>query len=146
MNRLIVGLLIIILITECAGKNESTQEEDDMNRIYSIELNSIEPEHVDKVSTWLDKSRIEAKEKQYLLYSVKDDSSEYSYEYVYGKGFTDYEVTLIHSKSQSNQQGSIHVTGLSWNDTGDSFVKIKYRDKSIDMISLSDVPIAEKLK
>lgn len=145
MYRLIVSLLIVILITGCAGKNESAQE-DDMDNIYSTELNTIEPEHIEEITKWLDESRDGAEQKQYYIYSVEDDKSGYSYQYVYGKGFTDYEVALIHSKSQSEQQGSVHVTGLSWNETGDSFVRIKYRDKYVDLITLSDVPIAEKLK
>lgn len=146
MLRLMVCFIsAFLLITGCSNKNE-LDHENYIDEIFSYQINTIEPKHAEEVTKWLESSKKDAKQRHYFVYSISDDKSEYSYNYIYGKGFTDYEASLIYTKSRNNNKGELYIVGTSWSETGDSFIKIKYLKQYVDVMSLSENSIGEKLK
>ncbi|WP_019636559.1 hypothetical protein [Paenibacillus fonticola] len=147
MYRLIVCFISVILLAGCSGLaiDHAPTREKDKDPIFVYQLNTIEPDHNDSITNWLEQARNDAEQQKYM-YSIQDDQNEYAYEYFYAKGYTDYEVAYIQTGSQEERTGMLHISGLSKTEEGDCFIQIKYLQRYVDSITISDIPISEKLK
>lgn len=103
MRYICLFILMLMILTGCVA-NEETQDdlEGIMRNVLTHELNQIEPGHLEQVNNWLDNARKTGEEGQYFTHSFNDDTSDYMYAYVYGKGYSDYEVSFIYNRSDSN--------------------------------------------
>lgn len=108
-------------------------------------MNEIEPEHTEKINQWLAQARQTGIEEQFFTNTIRDDSSEYMYSYVYGKGYTDYEVSFLFNSKEPTNKGQIHVAGFNKNSTNDSFVQIKSINDLSILFVLSEESLRDKL-
>ncbi|OOC62597.1 hypothetical protein BBD40_12440 [Paenibacillus ihbetae] len=146
MKYIIGFILLILLMTGCSGKEANVPDLDNrMSKVFSYELNQVEPEHSEQVRDWLAKARQSGKEGQFFVHSFRNDTDEYMYNYVYRKGASDYEVSFIYSPDDTRSKGSVHVSGIN-HSANDSFVKIKLIDDLSIQVILSDDPLGKKLQ
>jgi len=151
MKYWITLMLLLFLLTGCSTNSQENKVdylESVIGNVFTHELNHIEPEHQGEINNWLNSARKSGEEGHYFIKSLEDVTGENLYTYVYGKGYTDYEVVFIYNRRDNGNEASIRVTGLDGNSESEneSFVKIKcINDLSIQYI-LSDDTLEDQLK
>ncbi|NMO96595.1 hypothetical protein [Paenibacillus lemnae] len=104
-----------------------------MSELVSYELDQIEPKHEERIRDWLNDVQQNGGEKEYFIHSFDNETADNMYAYVYGKGFTDYEVSFIYNTS--NNRAEVHVAGIEGQSETDHFVKVKMiNDQSITIV------------
>jgi len=147
MRNILLLLLMVIIMSGCTNNQENEVDvmEKLMENVITHQLNEVEPEHRDEVNKWLSDAKLNGEEGQYYTKSYSDETSEFMYSYVYGKGYSDYEVSFIYTSSDEEYKGKISITGLKNTKEENTFVKIKsINDRSI-MFILSDESLTDKL-
>lgn len=147
--RIIVFILmfsmVILVISGCSSqKNQELNVESSMNSIISYKLNEVEDEHTEKVNQWLANAKETGAEGQYFLY--QDSTKDNAYSYVYGKGYSDYEVSFIYDPSDPTNKGKVYVNGIKKNSDNDTFIQIKTINDLSILFVLSDESLQNKLK
>lgn len=146
---LTVCLCFGLFLTGCTfigAEKPSASLESLMQHVYSYTLNEIKSEHVEEVNQWLADAEAEGEEGQFFIKSYHDDHSEYTYTYVYAKGYTDYEISMIYTPKDSVITGNIHIAGIKTGPQAQNFIQIKaVNDLSLGYI-VSDERLEEKLK
>lgn len=148
MKKNLLLIVMLLILSACSKSEEKTtaQLDDILANVYTYELNQVEAEHSQQVNDWMTKATQTGEMGQYHIHSFNNDTDEYVYTYVYGRGYSDYEVSFVYNPDDPVSQGSIHVTGLKNNSGSDSFVQIRLiNDLSISFI-MSDETIGERMK
>src|SRR5690554_3606602 len=150
MRYRISMIMLLIFIIGCSTKSEKSKADlkSVMSSVITHELNQVEPEHKEEIEKWLNNARKSSEKGQYFTNSLENETGEYLYTYVYGEGYTDYEVAFIYNQQSTSTKGSIRISGIEDNSVSEhgSFVKIRsFNDLSILYI-LSDNTLEDKLK
>ncbi|GIQ70411.1 hypothetical protein DUZ99_19625 [Xylanibacillus composti] len=146
MRKLFSIVILMTLISGCSTEKEQEiyDLESSMVEVFHYELDVVEPGHADEVNQWLENARLTGESGQYFIY--QDNTREDLYAYVYGKGYSDYEVAFIYNPKDPVTKGQIHVTGIMGDSKADHFVQIRTINDLSIMFTLSDESLQEKLK
>lgn len=120
----IITVSILFVICGCSTQ-EKVNFEDRMKGVIEYKQYEVEAEHSDKVKQWLDQVRSTEDKDRYFILQDPDEEEGYMYSYVYRKGSSDYEVSLIYDPSDQSSTEKIHVTGRNNDPSNEKFVKIK---------------------
>jgi hypothetical protein len=140
MKKIWLIMIVVIILSGCTATREKEERSlgSIMKNIITHELNEVEPEHKDEVNEWLADARLNGTEGQFYIKAYSDETSEFKYSYIYGKGYSDYEVSFSYTSSDLTSKGDIRIAGIKGENYADSFVKIKsINDRSI-MFIVSD--------
>lgn len=140
MKRFILQgfFLVLILITGCSNSSNNANEKFfEIHDIYSYEYNSIEPEHHDTITEWLNEAR-QNDSGGVSIHSISDDREQYGYKYIVGKGYKEFEITFVYSSDDMNSKGNLHIVGIEGEAHEEAFVKIKYDSRYVLGSIMSD--------
>jgi len=137
--------LFLFIIAGCS-EQEDVNLDVSMERIFDYKIHEVEAVQSDDIKKWLNNARTTGDEGQYFTYQDVSEGEDYTYSYVYRKGYSDYEVSFIYEPSDSSAKGKIHVTGINNNSINEKIVEIKSINDLSILYILSDVSLKNKLK
>ena len=120
----IITVSILFVICGCSTQ-EKVNFEERMKAVIEYKQYEVGAEHSDKVKQWLDQVRSTGEEDRYFILQDPDEEEGYMYSYVYRKGSSDYEVSLIYDPNDQSSTEKIHVTVRNNDPSNKKFVKIK---------------------
>lgn len=78
-------------------------------------------------------------------HSISNAQDQYSYEYVYAKGYKKFEITFVYSTDSMEPKGSLHIVGIKGGADDEVLVKIKYDKRYVLGTISSDKTILPKI-
>ena len=140
--------LIFLLMFMIAGCSEREEINLDINmkRIFDYKVHEVGAVQSDDINKWLTNARMTGEEGQYFTYQDVREDEDYTYSYVYRKGYSNYEVSFIYEPSDLTEKGKIHVTANNNNPINENIVEIRVINDLSILYILSDESLKNKLK
>ncbi|MGP0586620.1 hypothetical protein [Paenibacillus timonensis] len=143
-TRLLSLILSLFLLIVGCSNNTETDDGFNLHDIYSYEYNSIESKHHDLITKWMNESR--QSEYPISYHSISNDQDQFGYEYIYAKGYKEFEITFVYSTDSMGPKGSLYIVGIKGETDDEILVKIKYDPKYVLGTISSDQSILSKNK
>jgi len=137
--------LFMFMIAGCSEKEEINLDIS-MGRILDYKIHEAGAVQSDDIKKWLTNARMTGEEGQYFTYQDVSEGEDYTYSYVYRKGYSDYEVSFIYEPSDLSAKGKIHVTGINNNSINEKIVEIRAINDLSILYILSDESLKNKLR
>lgn len=132
---------LLFIMVSCNGISGTTESNEgfELNDIYSYEYNSIESEHNELITKWMTESRLS----KYPIssHTISNDQERFGYEYVFAKGYKEFEITFVYSFNSMDPRGSLHIVGIKGEADDEVLVKIKYDSRYVRGTISSDQTI-----
>ncbi len=142
LDKLTYILMIFVILSGCSNEfNTSSNEQNNkiqiekmLEGIYSYEYNSIEPRHKELINEWLS----DIKNDPILIHSHSITNGNEGYEYLYAKGYKNFEVSFVYSVDDVFNKGRLHFVGNKGSAEDEILVKVKYDTRYVLGTVISD--------